>query len=405
MIPSTSIASSPARLAPALWLIAVAHSLNDLFQAVLPSLYPELQIRFQLSYSQLGLITLMFHLIGSLCQPVVGWYTDHRPSPRLLPWAMMCMIVAMTLLAFADGFTDFLWVAAAVGLGSSIFHPEGSRAARAASEGRLGLAQSVFQLGGNIGSAVAPLLLATLLIMPIKHMALCLAGLAVCGLLLLRRALQISRSHIPSVRFSSASLATLSRGKKIKALFLLTLLLLSKYIYLACIANFYTFFLIERFAVTIAQAQILLFVFLLAITAGTLLGGPLVDRLGMRPVITLSILGACPFALWLPHAPLAVAIGLSIVIGIVIASAFAAILLMAQNLVLGRIGLVAGAFFGLTFGISGIAAAGLGVMADHWGIIATFTSASCLPLLGVLALWLPRDAHPKTGPLPPALRN
>lgn len=303
MIPSTSIASSPARLAPALWLIAVAHSLNDLFQAVLPSLYPELQIRFQLSYSQLGLITLMFHLIGSLCQPVVGWYTDHRPSPRLLPWAMMCMIVAMTLLAFADGFTDFLWVAAAVGLGSSIFHPEGSRAARAASEGRLGLAQSVFQLGGNIGSAVAPLLLATLLIMPIKHMALCLAGLAVCGLLLLRRALQISRSHIPSVRFSSASLATLSRGKKIKALLLLTLLLLSKYIYLACIANFYTFFLIERFAVTIAQAQILLFVFLLAITAGTLLGGPLVDRLGMRPVITLSILGACPFALWLPHAP------------------------------------------------------------------------------------------------------
>ena len=395
MSPSVPILASPNRIAPALLLIAVAHSLNDLFQAVLPSLYPMLQTRFQLSYSQLGLITLMFHLIGSLCQPVVGWYTDHRPSPKLLPWAMVCMIVAMTLLAFADGFADFLLVAVAVGLGSSIFHPEGSRAARAVSGGRPGLAQSVFQLGGNVGSAVAPLLLATLLIMPMRHMALCLAGLAVFGLFLLRNAVRINRSNIPSLRLSPSSFVTLSRGKKAKALLLLTLLLLSKYVYLACVANFYTFFLIERFAVTIAQAQILLSVFLLAITTGTLLGGPLVDRLGRRPVIALSILGASPFALLLPHASLAMAIGLSIVIGIVIASAFAAILLMAQNLLPARIGLVAGAFFGLTFGISGIAAAGLGVMADHWGIVATFTTASYLPLLGVLALWLPDDAQPK----------
>lgn len=402
---SSSVTSSPARLAPALWLIAVAHSLNDLFQAVLPALYPELQLRFQLSYSQLGLITLMFHLVGSLCQPVVGWYTDRRPSPRLLPWAMVWMIVAMTLLAFADEFADFLWVAAAVGLGSSIFHPEGSRGARAVSDGRLGLAQSVFQLGGNIGSAVAPLLLATLLILPLKSMALGLAGLAVCGVWLLRRAVRGSRRCIRATRFSSASLAMLSPGKKLKTLLLLTLLLLSKYVYLACMANFYTFFLIERFAVSIPQAQRLLFVFLLAITAGTLLGGPLVDRLGRRPVIALSILGACPFALWLPHAPLAVAIGLSVVVGVVIASAFAAILLMAQSVLPGRIGLVAGVFFGLTFGISGIAAAGLGVMAEHWGIVATFTGASYLPLLGVLALWLPRDAHLKTAPSPPALRN
>jgi FSR family fosmidomycin resistance protein-like MFS transporter len=395
MIPSrfSPACSGPARIAPALSYIAIAHSLNDLFQAVLPSLYPDLQSRFQLSYAQLGIITLVFHLVGSLGQPAVGWYTDRRPSPLLLPCSMMCMLAGMSLLAFADSFVDFLFVAAAVGLGSSIFHPEGARAARMASGGRLGTAQSIFQLGGNVGSAAAPLLLATLLIMPTKPMALCLAALAVAGFLLLRKAAQLNSSGASSARFSASPLAQLSRGKKTRALILLTVLVLSKYVYLACIANFYMFFVIERFSASIQQAQMALFVFLLAIALGTLFGGPVVDRFGRRAVIAWSIFGSCPFALLLPHVSFAATIGLSVVIGLVIASAFAAIILMAQELLPGRIGLVAGAFFGLTFGISGIAAAGLGAMADHWGIIKTFNAASYLPLLGALALFLPKDAR------------
>lgn len=386
-----ALAPSSHRVAPVLMTIALAHCFNDLFQAVLPSLYPQLQAQYALSYAQIGLITLMFHLTGSLCQPLVGWYTDRHPTPWLLPCAMLCMGAGMATLAFADSFAGFMLVAALVGLGSSIFHPEGSRAARAASGGRLGLAQSVFQLGGNIGSAVAPLLLATLLLMPVAHLAGWMIALACVGWLLLRQVVRANqRASLPTPQRPSA-LALLPRRRKVQALSLLVLLVLSKYVYLACIASFYTFFLIERFAFSIQQAQLYLFVFLAAITLGSLLGGPLVDRLGRRRLIILSILGACPFALWLPHASPELTLGLSLLIGTVIASAFAAILLMAQELLPGRIGLVAGAFFGLTFGISGIAAAGLGVLADSWGVVAVFGYASYLPLLGVLALGLPGD--------------
>lgn len=390
-LPSTTASST--RLAPVLLTIALAHCLNDLFQAVLPSLYPQLQAHYRLSYAQIGLITLMFHLTGSLCQPLVGWWTDRRPCPWLLPWAMLFMAAGMALLALAQGFGGFLLAAAVIGLGSSIFHPEGSRAARAAANGRLGLAQSVFQLGGNVGSAVAPLLLATLLLMPVAHLAGWMVGLALLGFLLLRSAVRVSQTAPSIVTATRSPLGLLPRRRKAQALSLLMVLVLSKYVYLACIANFYTFFLIERFAMSIREAQVYLFAFLLAMTLGTLFGGPLVDRLGRRKVIILSILGACPFALWLPHVPQPLTLPVSLLIGAVIASAFAAILLMAQDLLPGRIGLVAGAFFGLTFGISGIAAAGLGVLADHHGVIATFEWAGYLPLLGMLALALPGDAR------------
>lgn len=378
-------------LAPTLLLIALAHSVNDLLQAVLPSLYPLLQQQYRLSYGQLGAITLVFHLIACLCQPAVGWFTDRRPCPRLLPWAMLGMLAGMLWLGQAKGFGDLLGVAALVGLGSSIFHPEASRAARAALPARAGLAQSVFQLGGNVGSAAAPLLLALLLSVPMAWMSLCLAALAVTGFGLLCSAVRAAaKGTLQTARRAASPLAALPRRRKAGALLLLTLLILSKYVYLACVANFYTFFLIERFAVSIAQAQLYLFVFLLAITLGTLVGGPLMDRLGRQRVIMLSILGACPFALLLTQAPLWLAVALSVLVGVFIASAFAAILLMAQDLLPGREGLVAGAFFGFTFGISGMAAAGLGVSADHWGVVATFSVASALPVLGVLACGLPK---------------
>lgn len=384
--------TSPAnRVAPVLMTIALAHAINDLFQAVLPSLYPVLQSQYDLSYAQLGLLTLTFHLVGSLCQPLLGAWTDRQPRPWLLPCAMLCMGAGMVLLACAEGFAGFMLAAGMVGLGSSIFHPEGSRAARLAGGPRLGLAQSVFQLGGNIGSAAAPLLLATVLLMPVAQLGWWMAALAVTGWLLLRSVVR-SSSHTRQIPVSQPSpLGSLPPRRKVQALSLLVVLVLSKYVYLACIANFYTFFLIERFAMDVRQAQLYLFTFLAAITLGSLIGGPLVDRLGRRRVILLSILGACPFTLSLPLVTPWLALGLSLLIGVIIASAFAAILLMAQDLLPGRIGLVAGAFFGLTFGISGIAAAGLGVMADRWGVIAIFGYASYLPLLGLLALALPRD--------------
>lgn len=387
---SPAVGSSP--LAPTLLLVALAHSVNDLLQAVLPSLYPLLQQQYRLSYGQLGVITLVFHLVACLCQPLVGWLTDRRPCPRLLPWAMLGMLTGMLWLGQAKGFGDLLWVAALVGLGSSIFHPEASRAARAALPGRAGLAQSAFQLGGSVGSAAAPLLLAALLRVPMAGMSLCLAALALVGFSVLCGAVRAAaKAAGPTAARAVSSLGRLPRRRKVKALLLLNLLILSKYVYLACVANFYTFFLIKRFAVSIEEAQLYLFVFLLAITLGTLIGGPLMDRIGRQRVIMLSILGACPFALLLTQAPLWLAVALSVLVGLFIASAFAAILLMAQELLPGREGLVAGAFFGFTFGISGMAAAGLGVSADHWGVVATFSVASALPLLGVLACWLPKD--------------
>lgn len=398
-MPALATSLRPATLAgvaPALWSIAALHGLNDLFQAVLPAIYPLLQSRYALSYTQIGLISLVFHLVGSLCQPLVGWCTDRTPRPWLLPWAMLCMAGAMLWLARAEGLVDFLLVAGVIGLGSSIFHPEGSRVARRSCAQRPGLAQSLFQLGGNIGSAAAPLLLASVLVVSLAHLALWLAGLALAGAWLLRRLQQASLSAAPLAAVALSPLGALPRSRKVRVLVLLTLLVLSKYLYLACIANFYSFFLLERFALSIQQAQLYLFVFLLAITLGTLAGGPLVDRLGRRRVIAWSILGACPFSLLLPYASLPLALGLSMLIGLIIASAFAAILVMAQDLLPGRTGLVAGAFFGLTFGISGIAAAGLGVLADQWGIIRTFNSASYLPLLGILACWLPNDRAEKT---------
>ncbi|TBU94590.1 MFS transporter [Stutzerimonas kirkiae] len=374
---------------PLLLAISTAHLFNDMLQALLPMLYPQLREAHGLSYGQLGAVTFVFHLVGSVCQPLVGAWGDRRPRTGLLPLAMLCSGLALSLLAFAQSFSGLLLVAGLLGLGSSLFHPEGSRSARMVSGGRHGLAQSVFQLGGNIGSALAPLLIALL----ISPLGLGLLGwlplLAVAGgglLLWLRPRLAPYRAACPQG-------GTLADGGRLHtvAMLLLSVLILSKYVYLAAMANYYSFYLIERFGLSAAQAQLQLFVFLAAVAVGTLLGGPLSDRFGQRPVILLSILGSCPFTLLLPQVGLEGAILLSVAIGVTMASAFPIIIVYAQRLMPQRIGLIAGFFFGLTFGISGIAAAVLGLLADWKGIVFLFEACAYLPLLGILALWLPRS--------------
>ncbi|QLF94271.1 MFS transporter [Pseudomonas sp. ABC1] len=371
-----------------LLVISAAHLFNDMLQALLPMLYPQLREAHGLSYGQLGAITFVFHLVGSVCQPLVGAWGDRRPRTGVLPLAMLFSGLALVLLAFAESFAGLLLVAGLLGLGSSLFHPEGSRAARQVSAGRHGLAQSVFQLGGNIGSALAPLLIALL----ISPLGLDLLGwlplLAVCGgglLLWLRPRLAVYLAA-PVQAYRPAQGCVHGR-----AMLLLSVLILSKYVYLAAMANYYSFYLIERFELNAAQAQLQLFVFLAAVAVGTLVGGPLSDRFGQRPVILLSILGSCPFTLLLPRVGLDGAILLSVAIGVTMASAFPIIIVYAQRLMPQRIGLIAGFFFGLTFGISGIAAAVLGLLADWKGIVYLFEVCAYLPLLGVLALWLPRS--------------
>lgn len=375
-----------------LLLISLTHLLNDMLQAVLPTLYPALKTEYDLSYGQLGLLTLVFHLVGALCQPLIGYWGDRRSRPWLLPSGMLCMAVGLWLLAEAGSFSGLLWVAALVGLGSSIFHPEAARACRQVSAGRFGLAQSVFQLGGNIGSALAPLLIALVLLPAGAQGMTWLPLLALVGFILLVRAGRSVKRHLGArLRMNSSlpPMASIGRRHLLLAMTLLSVMILSKYAYLAAMANYYSFYLIERFELSVAEAQLQLFVFLAAVAVGTMMGGPLGDRIGHRWVILLSLLGSCPFTLLLPHVGFSACVLLSVVIGVLMASAFPAIIVYAQQLLPNRVGLVAGYFFGLTFGVSGIAAAALGLLADRWGIEALFVVVACLPLCGLLALWLP----------------
>jgi FSR family fosmidomycin resistance protein-like MFS transporter len=373
---------------PLLLLISATHLLNDLLQAVLPSLYPTLKSQYALSYGQVGALTLVFHLIGAVGQPLVGFCADRRPYPWLLPTAMLCMGAGVLLLSQARGFTALVAVAALLGLGSSIFHPEASRACRQVAGGRFGLAQSVFQLGGNIGSALAPLLIVALLTGWSTAGVAWLALLAALGWWLLRYAARrIERQPAPELS-QHVNVQTLPRRTWLTAMALLSAMILSKYAYLAVMANYYSFYLIERFALSVTQAQVQIGVFLAAVAIGTLLGGPLGDRIGQRRVILLSLLGSCPFTLLLPYASLSATVALSSVIGLLMASAFPAMIVYAQQLLPNRVGLVAGYFFGLTFGVSGMAAAALGLLADAYGIQPLFQIVAFLPLLGLLALGL-----------------
>ena len=374
--------------------ISASHMINDMMQSLILAIYPILKGDFHLSFVQIGLITLTFQLTASLLQPLIGLYTDRHPTPYSLPIGMTSTLCGLLLLAFAPNFATVLLAAACVGTGSAIFHPESSRIARVASGGRHGLAQSLFQVGGNTGSAIGPLVAAAVIV-PFGQKSLAWFGLAaLLGIIVL---LQVSRwyaGHQAAVAARGGARplpakSALSRSQVLGAIAVLLTLIFSKYFYVAGLSSFYTFYLIDRFGLSVQSAQVHLFVFLLASALGTLVGGPLGDRIGRKPVIWFSILGVAPFALVLPHANLFWTTALTIGIGLVFSSAFSAILVYAQELMPGKVGLVAGLFFGIAFGIAGIGAAVLGKIADHTGIISVFHGCAYLPLIGLLTAFLP----------------
>jgi FSR family fosmidomycin resistance protein-like MFS transporter len=374
--------------------LSVSHLLNDTIQSLIPAMYPLLKDSFRLSFTQIGMITFVFQVTASLLQPLVGTYTDRRPLPYSLACGMGLTLIGLILLARASNYPSLLIASALVGTGSSIFHPEASRLARLASGGRHGFAQSLFQVGGNFGSSLGPLLAAAVVVPRGQAHVLWFTVLALAGIaLLLRIGKWYQRQLADRVRGPARAhgrhAAGLPRHRIVLALVVLAILIFSKYFYLASLTSYYTFYLIDKFNVSVAHAQIYLFVFLFAVAAGTIIGGPVGDRIGRKYVIWVSILGVAPFALALPYAGLAVTAILSAIIGVILASAFSAILVYAQELVPGRVGLIAGLFFGFAFGMAGIGSALLGKLADHTSIEHVFRVCSFLPLLGLLTAFLP----------------
>ena len=370
---------------------ALAHLINDLIQAVLPSIYPVLKANYGLTFTQVGLITLTFQLTASLLQPWVGYHTDRHPKPWLLPAGMVCTLVGILMLAFVGSFASILMASALVGIGSSTFHPEASRVARLASGGRYGLAQSTFQVGGNAGSAFGPLLAAAIVIPYGQGSVAWFSLFAVFAIGVLYGLSRWYRNHLNLFRLKQGGQAThgLSRGRVRLALVVLALLVFSKYFYMASFTSYFTFYLIERFGLSVANSQLYLFLFLGAVAAGTFFGGPVGDRIGRKKVIWFSILGVAPFTLALPYVDLFWTGILSMVIGFILASAFSAIVVFAQELVPGNVGMIAGVFFGLMFGFGGIGAALLGHLADLHGIEYAYRLCAYLPLLGILTILLP----------------
>ncbi len=370
---------------------ALAHMINDLIQAVLPSIYPMLKANYGLSFAQVGLITLTFQLTASLLQPWIGYHTDRHPKPWLLPAGMVCTLIGILMLAFVGSFPLILLAAGLVGVGSSTFHPETSRVARLASGGRYGLAQSTFQVGGNTGSAFGPLLAAAIII-PYGQGHIAWFGLfAVFAIMVLYGLSRWYRNHLNLFKLKQGSKAThgLSKGRVTFALVVLAVLVFSKYFYMTSLTSYFTFYLIEKFHLSVASSQMYLFLFLGAVAVGTFAGGPIGDRIGRKKVIWFSILGAAPFTLALPYVDLFWTAVLSVMIGFILSSAFSAIVVFAQELVPGNVGMIAGIFFGLMFGFGGIGAALLGLLADSHGIEYVYQLCSFLPLVGILTILLP----------------
>ncbi len=386
--------SAPARSATTWAVIAgisLCHMLNDVMQSLLAAIYPLLQAEFALSFGQIGLMTFAFQVTASLLQPGVGIVTDRHPFPMALPIGMASTLLGLGFLAFATSYPLLLAGAMLIGLGSAVFHPEASRVARLASGGRHGTAQSLFQVGGNLGTALGPLL-AAFIVVPLGRPSIAwFAVAALLGMLILSR---IAAWHSALRRRTATQTGPrpplpLPRAQVAFVIGVLAMLVLSKNAYTASISSYYTFFLMERFGIALQPAQVLLFVFLGAMAAGVALGGIIGDRIGPLAVIWISVLGALPFTLALPHVGLEATAVLSVVIGILLSCAFPAIVVYAQELVPGRVGMVAGLFFGFAFGMGGIAAAALGVLADLRGLQTVFLLCSFLPALGLLAALLP----------------
>lgn len=371
--------------------ISAAHLLNDMIQSLILALYPLLQPEFSLSFVQIGLITLTFQVTSSLFQPLIGMFTDKHPQPRSLPVGMGFTLMGLVMLALAESYPALLIAAALVGTGSSVFHPESSRVARMASGGRHGLAQSLFQVGGNLGSALGPLL-AAVVVAPYGRGHV--AWFVLAAMLAIVILLQVSRWYAAQHAAASKSItaravSSLPRRKVIIGISVLLVLIFSKFVYTASLSSYYTFYLIEKFGLPVQSAQLYLFAFLFAAAAGTVIGGPIGDRFGRKKVIWCSILGTAPFSLALPWLNLEMTCLFSIIIGLVLSSAFSAILVFAQELVPGRIGMISGLFFGFAFGMGGLGAAGLGVVADYAGIATVFKICAFLPLVGLMAIFLP----------------
>lgn len=393
----TPIAS---KLLPVLGAISFCHLLNDMVQALLPSIYPILKNSFHLNFGQIGFLTLTYQVTASLLQPLIGLYTDRKPRPFSLSIGMGFTFLGLLLLSIAPTFGWLLLAASLVGIGSAVFHPESSRVARLASGGKHGFAQSFFQVGGNTGSAIGPLL-AAFIVLPHGQRGIAWFGIpTILGILVLTKIGFWSRSHLAIASrkkaVGTALQQALSRNKVMGAIAILAALTFSKYFYLASLTSYYTFYLISRFHVSVRTSQELLFLFLAAVAAGTLVGGPVGDRYGRKYVIWVSILGVLPFTLLLPHVNLLWTGVLSFVIGFVISSAFSAILVYAQELVPGRVGMISGVFFGFAFGMGGIGAAVLGKLADATSIIYVYKLCAYLPAIGLLTGFLPNlEPHTK----------
>jgi MFS transporter, FSR family, fosmidomycin resistance protein len=373
--------------------LSFSHFLNDLIQSLLPAIYPILKASYNLTFTQIGLITLTFQITASLLQPLVGLYTDRKPMPYSLSIGMGFSLCGLVLLSQANRYELLLVAAALVGMGSSVFHPESSRMARLASGGRHGLAQSLFQVGGNIGSSSGPLLAAFIVV---PHGQGSIAWFSLAALIAITVLFSVGRwyaAHLSQRRtrahFHGVRHPDMTRGKIAFCITLLIVLIFSKFFYTASIGTYFTFFLIHKFQLTVPQAQVHLFMFLGAVAVGTLAGGPIGDRFGRKYVIWFSILGVLPFTLMLPYANLFWTGILSVVIGVILSSAFSAILVYAQELVPGKVGTIAGLFFGFAFGLGGLGAASLGQLADIKGIDFVYQLCSFLPALGILAAFLP----------------